>query len=163
MKSGSYVPNTHKYQWDDPKDFPVLEPKENLQLKRVILLICWDSQGIIHREFLLSNTTIDSELYSKQLQNLKVALQVGGPERRRARQFYDRVKPHMATITHQKLEKVGWEILLHSLYSPALASSDYHLLWLLLSHLVQKHFDDQMHLQSDLETFSSLSFLRTAF
>lgn len=35
--------------------------------------------------------------------------------------------PHIANMTKHAIKKVGWEVLLHSPYSPDLAPSEYHL------------------------------------
>jgi len=34
---------------------------------------------------------------------------------------------HTSLMTRQKLRELGWEVLMHPLYSPDIASSDYHL------------------------------------
>ncbi|GFX99610.1 histone-lysine N-methyltransferase SETMAR [Trichonephila clavipes] len=39
----------------------------------------------------------------------------------------DNVTPHMSVVTHQKLWELDWEVLMHPLYSPDMAPSDYHL------------------------------------
>jgi hypothetical protein len=39
----------------------------------------------------------------------------------------DKVAPHKAAITHQKLANIRFEVLKHPAYSPDLAPSDYYL------------------------------------
>jgi len=39
----------------------------------------------------------------------------------------DNARSHTSLVTRQKLRELGWEFLLHPLYSPDLAPSDYHL------------------------------------
>ncbi|CAF3330102.1 unnamed protein product [Rotaria socialis] len=145
-----YVDHTRKHQWVNPEDFPEPEPENDLHSKKVMLSIWWDCEGIIYWEFLPPNATIDSKLYCP---NLKVALQANRPERRKIRLFHDNAKPHVSKFSRQKLEEIGWEFLPHPPYLPDLASSDYHLFRSLHNHLVKKHFDDQAHLKSDLETY----------
>ena len=40
---------------------------------------------------------------------------------------HDNARPHISLVTRQKLRELGWEVLMRPLYSPDLASSDYHL------------------------------------
>jgi histone-lysine N-methyltransferase SETMAR len=148
-----YVNHTRKRQWLNPEDMPEPEPKNDLHPKKVMLSIWWDFQGVIYYELLPPNTTVDSKLYCTQLENLKVALQAKRPERRKVRLLHDNARPHVSKVTRQKLEELGWELLPHPSYSPDLAPSDYHLFRSLRNHLLEKHFDDEAHLKSDLESF----------
>jgi histone-lysine N-methyltransferase SETMAR len=102
-----YVNHTRKLQWVNREDLPDPEPKTDLHSKKVMLSIWWDFQGIIYFELLPPNTIVDSELYCKQLQNLKVALQAKRLERHKVRLLHDNAKPHTAKITRQKLEELG--------------------------------------------------------
>jgi [histone H3]-lysine36 N-dimethyltransferase SETMAR len=135
-----YVNHTRKRQWVNRGDWPEPEPKGDLHPKKVMLSIWWDFQGIIYFELLPPNTTVDSKLYCKQLQNLKAAMQTQRPERHKVRLLHDNAKPHIAKVTRQKLEELGWEVLPHPPYSPDLAPSDYHLFRSIRNHLLQKHF-----------------------
>ena len=89
-----------------------------------MLSVWWYFEGIIYYELLRPNTAIDSKLYCKQLQNLKVALQANGLERRIVRLLHDNAKPHTSKMTRQKQEEFEWEVLPHLPYSPDLAPSD---------------------------------------
>ena len=156
-----YVNHTRKRQWVNPEDMPEPEPKNDLHPKKVMLSIWWDFQCVIYYKLLPPNTTVDSKLDCTQLENLKVALQTKRPERRKVRLLHDNAKPHTAKVTRKKLEELGWEPIPHPPYSPDLAPSDYHLFRSLRNHLLQKHFDDEAHLRSDLESF--LQSLSTKF
>ncbi|KAG5344451.1 SETMR methyltransferase, partial [Acromyrmex charruanus] len=35
--------------------------------------------------------------------------------------------PHTSLITRQKLQELGWEVLMHPPYNPDIVPSDYHL------------------------------------
>jgi histone-lysine N-methyltransferase SETMAR len=84
---------------------------------------------------------------------LKVALQAKRPERHKVRLHHHNARSHVSKVIRQKLKELGWEVLSHPPYSPDLALSDYHLFRSLRNHLREKHFDDQDHVKSDLETF----------
>ncbi|GFT72582.1 mariner Mos1 transposase [Trichonephila clavipes] len=51
-------------------------------------------------------------------------------------------KPHTSLVTRQKLLELGWDVLLHSPYSPDLAPSDYFLLRSLRNSLNSKNFNN---------------------
>ena len=57
-------------------------------------------------------------------------------------------------MTRQKLLQLGWEILIHPLYSPDIAPSDFLLFWSLQSSFNGKNFnsleDCKRHLNSSL-------------
>jgi [histone H3]-lysine36 N-dimethyltransferase SETMAR len=44
-------------------------------------------------------------------------------------------------LARAKLQKLGWEVLPHPAYRPALAPSDYHLFRVLKADLDEQHFD----------------------
>ena len=94
-----YVNHTRNCQWINQGELPEPEPKADLHPKKVMLSIWWDFQDIIYYEVLPPNTTIDSELYCKQLQNVKVALQAKRPERHKVRLLHDNARPHVSKVT----------------------------------------------------------------
>ncbi|GFS05970.1 transposase [Elysia marginata] len=51
--------------------------------------------------------------------------------------------PHSANLTHQRLQRYGWEILPHPAHSPDLAPSDFHLFGPLKCHLVGMAFETE--------------------
>jgi len=51
------------------------------------------------------------------------------------RLLHDNARPHLARNTKALLDKFGWDILPHPLYSPDLALSDYHLFTNLKKHV----------------------------
>jgi len=67
--------------------------------------------------------------------------------------LHDDSQPHVAQLTQQKIEQLGWEVLPHRLCSPDLAPSDYHLFLSLRNYLCNKHYEDFDELKSDLNAF----------
>ena len=56
-------------------------------------------------------------------------------------------------MTRQKLLQLGWEVLIHPLYSPDIAPSDFHLFQSLQNSLNRKHFNSLEDRKSHLEQF----------
>ena len=95
-----------------------------------MLRVWWDWKGIVHHELLPVGQAIDSQVYCGQLKRLRQTI-----ERKRHKLNnrkgvvfdHDNARPHTSLMTHHKLRELGWEILLHSLFSPDIAHSGYHL------------------------------------
>jgi hypothetical protein len=81
--------------------------------------VFWDSEGVIHIDFLLHGVIINAQYYSNVLRN--------------------DAHPHMAGNTDStRLRNHGH----HPPYSPDLAPSDFHLLGAMKGHLGQKFITD---------------------
>ncbi|GFW22259.1 histone-lysine N-methyltransferase SETMAR [Trichonephila clavipes] len=50
----------------------------------------------------------------------------------------DNTRPYISIVTRQNLLELGWEVLMHSPYSPDLIPSDYHLFLALQNFLSDK-------------------------
>jgi hypothetical protein len=91
--------------------------------------VFWDSNRIIHLDFLTGQKTINAQYYSTLLnEKVKSAIRL----KRRKRQdsvcfLQDNVRPHTAALKMATLLKLKWDVLPHPQYSPDLAPSDYHL------------------------------------
>ena len=53
---------------------------------------------------------------------------------------YDNTRLHVAKQGKTYLEMLKWEVLLHQLYSPDIAPSNYHLFWLMVHGLAEHYF-----------------------
>jgi [histone H3]-lysine36 N-dimethyltransferase SETMAR len=148
-----YANHNRKRQWVDRDQQPEPYPKPDLHQKKIMLSIWWDVKGVIYFELLPPNTTVDATLYCTQMERLQVALTKERPKRDKVRLLHDNARPHTAKKTREKIQELGWEVLPHPAYSPDLAPSDYHLFRSLSNHLENKDFDNQDHLQKDLEHF----------
>jgi len=98
-------------------------------------------QGIIYYELLSYGQTLNSDLYCQQLDRLKEAIAQKWPAlaNRRGIVFHqDNARPH-TSIVSQKLRELDWEALMHPLYSPDLAPSDYHLFLSMANNLLMKN------------------------
>ena len=102
------------------------------------------------------NQMIDSNTYCSQLDQPKVALDEMSPElvNRKCIIFHqDNARAHVSLMTRQKLLQIGWEVLIHLLYSPDIAPSDFHLFRSLLNSLNGKNFNSLEDCKRHLEQF----------
>ncbi|XGW11267.1 hypothetical protein V3C99_012626 [Haemonchus contortus] len=111
--------------------------------------------GMLYYEFLESGTTVTATTYSNQLQKVADAILHKYPKRLETYLLHDNARPHVATMTRQKIQELGWEVLPHPPYSPDLAPSDYHLFRALKRHLRDKTFDNQEQLKLEVGNFFS--------
>jgi len=95
-----------------------------------MLCVWWDWKGIVHHELLPVGQTINSQLYSEQLERLRQAIERKRSElnnRKGVIYHHDNARSHTSLMTRQKLCELGWEVLMHPSYSPDIAPSDYRL------------------------------------
>lgn len=119
-----------KRSWSKRGEAPQTVAKPGLTIRKVMLSVWWDWKGILYYELLPTGQTIDSARYCQQLTRLEQAIQKKRPElinRKGVVFHHDNARPHVSLVTREKLEELGWEVLMHPPYSPDLAPSDYHL------------------------------------
>ena len=112
--------------------------------------------GVLYYELLLENQTINVKKYCSQLDQLKAALKEKRPElvnRKRIIFHQDNARPHVSLMTRQKLLRLGREVLIHPLYSPDVAPSDFHLFRYLHNSLNGKNFNSLEDCKRHLEEF----------
>ena len=145
-----YVNYHHGRQWLKPGDSGDPTPKSDLHPKKVLLCVWWCATGVIHWELLPSNTTVTADLYCRQLDT--VAAKLTG-KMDRVFFLHDNARPHVAKLTRQKIQDLGWTTLPHPPYSPDMAPTDYHLFRSLSHSLDGRQFKDDDDLKSGLQTF----------
>ena len=92
-----------------------------------MICVWWDWKGVIHFEILENNQTVNAQLYTEQMNRLITPIQLKKPNRRYSVILqHDNARPHVATLTKNAIQDLGWEVLPHPPYSPDLAPSDYH-------------------------------------
>lgn len=151
-----YVNIRRKRQWLASDEKPLPDAKTDLHPKKVLLCIWWDAKGVLYWELLDNNQTITAEVYAQQLQRLQEALLQKRPalvNRKGVILLHDNARPHVAKLTREKIQELGWEVLPHPPYSPDIAPSDYHLFRSLQNHLAEKRFEDDDTVNSDLAAF----------
>jgi len=105
--------------------------------------VFWDRQGVLLVEFLPQGRKINSTVYCEMLKKLRHAIQ----NKRRGMlsatilSLHDNARLHSAAQTQDLITSFRWEQMDHSLYSPDLAPSDFHLFLHLKKFLGSKRFD----------------------
>ena len=133
-----------KRSWGKRNTPPPTTPKASLHAKKEMLCILWGWKGVLCYELLPENQTINSNEYCSQLDQVKAALDEKRQElvNRKCIIFHqDNARPHVSLMTRQKLLQLGWEVLIHPPYSPAIAPSDFHLFRSLQNSLNGKTFN----------------------
>ena len=125
-----YDNNVRKRWWSKPGESLQTVAKPVLTPRKVMLSVCWDWKGIVHHELLEPGQTINSTFYCQKLMRLKQAIKKKRPEliNKKGIVFHhDNPRPRISLVTRQKLRELGWEVLMHPLYSPDITPPDYHL------------------------------------
>ena len=126
--------------------------KSRLQKSKVktMLIALFDSYGIIHKEFVPVDQTINSAFYEEVLKLLLWRIHHVWPELHRTGQWmllHDNAPSHCATRVHQFLAQRGVPILDHPPYSPNLAPADFFLFPRLKSIVKGARFADMAAIQ----------------
>ena len=105
-----------------------------------MLCVWWNSKGLVYLEVLDSGQTVTADIYKDQLNRVDQALRRQDVETTSTKFLHDNARPHVAKITLEKIEELGWEVLPHPPYSPDLAPSDYHLFRSMQHSLAERKF-----------------------
>lgn len=139
-----------RHEWRAPGEKTSGTPKKDFRHKKAILSVFWSVRGIEHWELLEPGQKVNSEIYCRQLDELKQKL---GRRRKSVVFLDDNASCHTSELTTAKLRRFGWERLDHPSYSPDLAPSDYHLFRSLQSFLRGKKFDNVDKARESLREF----------
>ena len=121
-----------------------------------MLCIWWDWKGVLYYELRPENQTINSNKYCSQLDQLNAALDEKHPElvnRKHIIFHQGNTRPRVCLMTRQKLLQLGWEVLIHLLYSPDVAPLDFHSFQSLQNSLNGKNFNSLEDCKRHLEQF----------
>lgn len=147
---------TQKKSWVPKGSQPAAIAKPEIHQKKVMLSCWWDCKGVVYYELLPYGQTINTEVYCRQLEDLKSAVATKRPElaNRWGVVFqHDNAKPHSSLRSRQKLTEFGWDVIPHPPYSPDLAPSDYHLFRSLQNSLDNKSFQSLEDIKKHLDEF----------
>ena len=133
-------------QWLDRDEAPQHFPKPKLHQKKVMVSVWWSAAGLIYHSFLNSGETITAEKYCQQIDEMHQKLQLMCPRLVNMKGpilLHDNARPHVAQVTLQKLNELGYETLPHPPYSPDLSPTDYHFFKHMDNFLQEKCFKNQ--------------------
>ncbi len=142
--------------WKHPDSPSVKKFKSRPFANKVLLTVFWDMRRPIYCHYLEDRQTVNSESSSKELRDeLRLAIREKrrGLIKRGVILQHNNVPPHAAHLTRGTLEELGWEVLIHPLYSPDLAPSDFHLFGPLKKFLRGKNFSSNNEVKIDVETW----------
>lgn len=146
----------HRNEWSLKGLKPSSFPKGGLHPKKIMLCIWWDSEGIIYREFMKQNTTVNADKYCAQLLEVRKALLLKRPaliNRNNVVFQHDNARPHVANKTRDLLKVFDWQVLPHPPYSPDIAPSDFHLFLHLKNELKGKKFKTTEEMIEHIDNF----------
>ena len=87
------------------------------------------------------------------MDKLRQAIQTLRPTKTEVHLLHDNARPHIAKLVKEKLETLGWNIILHPPYSPDIAPTDFHLFRSMQSFLDGKEFENDEEVKSAIFTF----------
>ena len=61
-------------EWVAPGDMPKPRVKPDLRLRKIMICVWWDWEGMVHWEILERNATVNKELYIAQLHCVNEAI-----------------------------------------------------------------------------------------
>ncbi|KAI6646056.1 Mariner transposase [Oopsacas minuta] len=99
--------------------------------------VFWDSEGIIHLDWLPEKTIINNDYYVDELKELRQAIK---SERH-----------YVSSKTMAAIDELGFECLPHPPYSPDLAPRDYWLFGEMQRPLRGKRFEDFKQLEYEIK------------
>ena len=115
-----------------------------------MLTIFFDSQGIVHKEFIPEGKTVNAEFYKGVMGHLLKCIQRVCPPAFCSQDFFllhDNAPAHKAATVCQFLTQKNVTTLYHPLYSPDLSPPDYLLFPKLKMKLKVLHFVDGAEIQ----------------
>jgi hypothetical protein len=115
-----------------------------------MLIIFFDSHGIVHKEFVPEGKTVNAEFYKGVMNRLLKGIQRVRPAAFCARDFFllhDNAPAHKAAICCQFLTPKNVTTFYHPPYSPDLSPPDYFLFPKLKINLKGLHFADVTQIQ----------------
>jgi len=142
-------------QWRYPGSPEPKKAKTTFSVGKVMTTIFWDPKGVFQLDFLTQLRTINSEYYSALLEGpVKTVIRNKRKRTQTSVSFIqDNARPHVATRTMDTIQKLKWNFLPQTPYSPDIAPSDYHLFGSLKEHLGGKRFRNNEEVIQDVQAW----------
>ena len=157
---------TWVYYYDPPSKFESMEWKHagsprtkkfkvSRTTKKVMASVFWDTDGVIHINYLPRGTTMNGQYYADLLVRLRESIKEKrrGKIRRGVLLQQDNAPVHSSKVAMQSVRDCGFELLPHPPYSPDLAPSDFFLFSKLKKELRGQRYEDDDELMLAVEGF----------
>ena len=124
------------------------------QSSEKVMCIWWDWKRVFYYELLHENQTINSRKYCSKKNQLRQHRKHLGLVNWKHIMFHqNNARLHASLTTRQKLSLLGWEVLMHLLYSPDIIPSYVHLLQSFQNYFNNKNFNSMEDFKSHLKQF----------
>jgi len=139
-----YTPETKEQskQWVLPGEKAPKKAKTVASAGKVMATVFWDTQGIVHIDYLEKGKTVTGQYYADLLDRFDIALKEKRPRlaRKKVLFHHDNAPAHTSAVAVAKLVQLRYEVLPHPPYSPDLAPCDFFLFPSLKRSLAGKRF-----------------------
>ena len=127
-----YQPQTKRstLAWLRSNERRLQKPVQDCYVRKVMVIVFWDSQGVVHREFMADGRGINAAAYLQTMRDLREKIRCRRGQLWRHQSFWihhDGAPVHHSALVWQFLANTNTKILPHPPYSPDLAPSDYFL------------------------------------
>lgn len=127
--------------------------KPDLHPKKVMICIWWTIQVPLYWELLPEGQAITSDVYIAQLHKINEQAALSPLRRDKEVLLHDNARHLVIRKVAGQLTKFGWRVLLHPIYSPDLAPSDYLLFHDQQHYLEEKEFDNVKEVENELTAY----------
>ena len=121
---------------------------------KVMLIIFWDSKGVVMRDFVSQGRGVNKEYYLATMKKLRESIRQHCPDMWRHQNFWlhhDGAPAHRADIVTDFLTDTNTKLLPHPPYSPDLAPSDFFLFARMKRNMRGIIFDDIQELKQCID------------
>lgn len=154
-----YDPETKQasMEWRRPNEPVPRKFKAQKSAGKVMGIFFWDSQGIVHLEYLAHGATVTGQFYAQVLDRLHASIKTKrrGMLSRGILLLQDNAPAHSSQIAVNAATRNGFELLPHPAYSPDMAPSDFFLFRHLKKYLRGRRYGSDEELKSAVEAWCS--------
>ncbi len=140
-------------QWVGKKEKHPRKALCSCQVRKTMMEVFFDNQGVVHLEFLPPKMTVTAKVYMGILSRLREAIRRKRPvlwQNNQYRILHDNAPAHTATPTFAAMVETSMNVVNHPPYSPDLAPADFWFFPFLKSQIRGKVFANVLELQDVL-------------
>jgi histone-lysine N-methyltransferase SETMAR len=116
-------------EWRHPSSPRPKKARSSISAEKVMLSFFFDEKGPLLIDWLETGEIISAPRYCDTLNKLQRAIRQKqqGMLSKGVIVLHDNVRPRVTDTCHDTLQRFGWEVLAHPLYSPDLVPCDFHI------------------------------------